>query len=115
MLSFRAKSRNLSISGRNKFRPSSVQKLKSAIRNSKMSIYRRVLGYYRPFLWQTIFGLCLALIGIGLNLLNPWPFKIIVDDFLRAAPSIFLPIGFAANRPPFKNRRAPFSLKRRKA
>ena len=53
-----------------------------------MSIYRRVLGYYRPFLWQTIFGLCLALIGIGLNLLKPWPFKIIVDDFLRAGPTI---------------------------
>src|SRR5437764_1303478 len=88
MLSFRAKSRNLSISGRNKFRPSSVQKLKSALQNSKMPIYRRVLGYYRPFLWQTIFGLCLALIGIGLNLLKPWPFKIIVDDFLRAGPTI---------------------------
>jgi len=53
-----------------------------------MSIYRRVLGYYRPFLWQTISGLCLALIGIGLNLLKPWPFKIIVDDFLRAGPTI---------------------------
>jgi ATP-binding cassette subfamily B protein/subfamily B ATP-binding cassette protein MsbA len=53
-----------------------------------MSIYRRVLSYYRPFLRQTIFGLCLALIGIGLNLLKPWPFKIIVDDFLRAGPSI---------------------------
>jgi len=53
-----------------------------------MSIYRRVLSYYRPFLGQTIFGLCLALIGIGLNLLKPWPFKIIVDDFLRAGPPI---------------------------
>ena len=53
-----------------------------------MSIYRRVLRYYRPFLWQTIFGLCLALLGIGLNLLKPWPFKIIVDDFLRAGPAI---------------------------
>jgi ATP-binding cassette subfamily B protein/subfamily B ATP-binding cassette protein MsbA len=53
-----------------------------------MSIYRRVLRYYRPFLWQTIFGLCLALVGIGLNLLKPWPFKIIVDDFLRAGPTI---------------------------
>jgi ATP-binding cassette subfamily B protein/subfamily B ATP-binding cassette protein MsbA len=49
-----------------------------------MSIYRRVLRYYRPFLWQTIFGLCLSLLGVGLNLLKPWPFKIIVDDFLRA-------------------------------
>jgi ATP-binding cassette, subfamily B, bacterial len=53
-----------------------------------MSIYRRVLRYYRPFLWQTIFGLLLSLLGIGLNLLKPWPFKIIVDDFLRAGPAI---------------------------
>jgi ATP-binding cassette subfamily B protein/subfamily B ATP-binding cassette protein MsbA len=53
-----------------------------------MSIYRRVLRYYRPFLGQTIFGLCLALIGIGLNLLKPWPFKIIVDDFLRPGSAI---------------------------
>src|SRR5437870_11687164 len=53
-----------------------------------MSIYRRVLRYYRPFLGQTIFGLFLSLIGIGLNLLKPWPFKVIVDDFLRAGPPI---------------------------
>jgi ATP-binding cassette subfamily B protein len=49
-----------------------------------MSIYRRVLRYYRPFWGQTVFGLVLTLFGIGLNLLKPWPFKIIVDDFLRA-------------------------------
>src|SRR5258705_11396524 len=53
-----------------------------------MSIYRRVLRYYRPFLWQTIFGLCLSLLGVALNLLKPWPLKIIVDDFLRAGPTI---------------------------
>jgi ATP-binding cassette, subfamily B, bacterial len=53
-----------------------------------MSIYRRVLRYYRPFLSQTIFGLCLSLLGVGLNLLKPWPFKIIVDDFLRAGTAI---------------------------
>ena len=53
-----------------------------------MSIYRRVLRYYRPFLGQTIFGLFLSMIGIGLNLLKPWPFKVIVDDFLRAGPAI---------------------------
>src|SRR6266404_1478831 len=53
-----------------------------------MSIYRRVLRYYRPFLWQTIFGLFLSLLGVGLNLLKPWPFKIIVDDFLRAGSAI---------------------------
>ncbi len=32
-------------------------------------------------------GLFLSLIGIGLNLLKPWPFKIIVDDFLRPTPA----------------------------
>jgi ATP-binding cassette subfamily B protein/subfamily B ATP-binding cassette protein MsbA len=52
--------------------------------DSTMSIYRRVLRYYRPFWGQTGFGLGLTLGGIGLNLLKPWPFKIIVDDFLRA-------------------------------
>ncbi len=44
-----------------------------------MSIYRRVLKYYRPFLPQILLGLILSLVGIGLNLLKPWPFKFIVD------------------------------------
>src|SRR5499425_2543079 len=52
-----------------------------------MSIYRRVLRYYQPFWGQTILGLLLSLVGIALNLLKPWPFKIIVDDFLRPAPA----------------------------
>jgi ABC-type multidrug transport system fused ATPase/permease subunit len=47
-----------------------------------MSIYRRVLHYYQPFWVQTAFGLFLSLCGIGLNLLKPWPFKIIVDKIL---------------------------------
>jgi len=51
-----------------------------------MSIYRRVLRYYQLFWGKTIIGLSLSLVGIGLNLLKPWPFKIIVDDFLRPTP-----------------------------
>ena len=47
-----------------------------------MSIYRRVLQYYRPFLPQTLIALALSLIGVGLNLLKPWPFKIIVDQII---------------------------------
>lgn len=47
-----------------------------------MSIYRRVLRYYRPFVVQTIFGLLLSLVGIGLNLLKPWPLKLIVDSLI---------------------------------
>jgi ATP-binding cassette subfamily B protein len=53
-----------------------------------MSIYRRVLRYYRPFLGQTILGLFLSLLAVGLNLLKPWPFKLIVDDFLRSGPAV---------------------------
>jgi ATP-binding cassette, subfamily B, bacterial len=52
-----------------------------------MSIYRRVLRYYQPFWGKTIIGLFLSVVGIGLNLLKPWPFKIIVDDFLRPTPA----------------------------
>ena len=52
-----------------------------------MSIYRRVLRYYQPFWGKTIIGLFLSMVGIGLNLLKPWPFKIIVDDFLRPTPA----------------------------
>ena len=53
-----------------------------------MPIYRRVLRYYQPFWGKTILGLLLSLVGIGLNLLKPWPFKIIVDDFLRSTPAV---------------------------
>jgi ATP-binding cassette subfamily B protein/subfamily B ATP-binding cassette protein MsbA len=45
-------------------------------------IYRRVLNYYRPFLPATLLGLLLSLVGIGANLLRPWPLKIIVDQIL---------------------------------
>ncbi len=47
-----------------------------------MSIYRRVLAYYRPFIGKSFLGLALSLVGIALNLLKPWPFKIIVDDII---------------------------------
>lgn len=45
-------------------------------------IYRRVLRYYRPFLGSTLAGLIFSLIGIGFNLLKPWPVKVIVDQIL---------------------------------
>jgi len=47
-----------------------------------MSIYRRIIQYYRPFWPQTATGLVLSLVGIALSLLQPWPFKIIVDEIL---------------------------------
>jgi ATP-binding cassette subfamily B protein/subfamily B ATP-binding cassette protein MsbA len=47
-----------------------------------MSVYRRALRYFRPFLRETILGTVLMLAGIGFNLLKPWPFKVIVDEIL---------------------------------
>jgi len=47
-----------------------------------MSLYRRTLVYFRPFLGQTLFATTLTLVSIGFNLLKPWPFKFIVDGLL---------------------------------
>ena len=44
-----------------------------------MTIYRRVLKYYRGFFGATLLGLIFSLASIVLNLLKPWPLKIIVD------------------------------------
>src|SRR5207247_10155573 len=53
-----------------------------------MSIYRSVLRYYRPFVRQTIFALCLSLLAIGISLLMPWPFMLTVDDYFRAGSTL---------------------------
>lgn len=47
-----------------------------------MSVYVRTLRYFRPFVWPTVFGLCAMLVAIGLHLLKPWPFKLIIDGIL---------------------------------
>jgi ATP-binding cassette subfamily B protein/subfamily B ATP-binding cassette protein MsbA len=53
-----------------------------------MSIYRRVLLYFRPFLGQTVLALAISLVNIGLNLLKPWPFRIIIDDLLHSGDHV---------------------------
>ena len=47
-----------------------------------MSIYLRTLRYFRAFTGQTLLAVVLMTIGIGFNLLKPWPFKYIVDGIL---------------------------------
>jgi len=54
-----------------------------------MSIYRRVLKYYRGFLPRSLVALMLSFAAIGLNLLKPWPFKIIVDQILPGRLKVF--------------------------
>ena len=47
-----------------------------------MSIYRRVLLYYRSFFAPTALALGVSLVMIALNLVSPWVFAVIVDDVL---------------------------------
>ncbi|PYK69766.1 MAG: ABC transporter ATP-binding protein [Verrucomicrobia bacterium] len=54
-----------------------------------MSIYRRVLKYYRGFLPSSLIALILSFAAIALNLLKPWPFKIIVDQILPGRLKVF--------------------------
>jgi ATP-binding cassette subfamily B protein/subfamily B ATP-binding cassette protein MsbA len=51
-----------------------------------MSVYRRALRYFRPFLGETMLGTVLMLAGIGFNLLKPWPFKFIIDLLTHGNP-----------------------------
>ncbi len=50
-----------------------------------MSIYRRVLDYYRPDLRTTTVAMALTLLANGFNVLRPWPLAFIVDKLLPAA------------------------------
>jgi ATP-binding cassette, subfamily B, bacterial len=52
-------------------------------------IYRRVLKYYRGFLGRSFIALGFSFAAIGLNLLKPWPFKIIVDQILPGRSNVF--------------------------
>src|SRR2546430_9403048 len=52
-------------------------------------IYRRVLKYYRGFLGRSLIALAFSFAAIGLNLLKPWPFKIIVDQILPGRAKAF--------------------------
>ena len=55
-----------------------------------MSIYRRVLIYFRPFGPPTLLALAISLVTIALNLLKPWPFGVIVDHIVPDHPA---PVG----------------------
>ena len=50
-----------------------------------MAIYLRTLRYFHAYKGQTILAVVLMSIGIGFNLLKPWPFKYIVDGILDTA------------------------------
>ncbi|MBI3465945.1 MAG: ABC transporter ATP-binding protein [Planctomycetes bacterium] len=47
------------------------------------TIVRRVLGYLRPHRSRFLAGGGLVLLGIGFELLKPWPLKIVIDSMLQ--------------------------------
>ncbi len=49
-----------------------------------MSVYRRTLVYFKPFMGQTMVATLLTLCSIALNLLKPVPIRFIIDDVLLA-------------------------------
>jgi ATP-binding cassette subfamily B protein len=68
-----------------------------------MTLYRRVIGYYRPYLGTIAFSLFLLLIGVNLNLLKYWPVAWIIDHVVTVGPGgtvhwhmVDLPVGEAA-------------------
>jgi ATP-binding cassette subfamily B protein/subfamily B ATP-binding cassette protein MsbA len=50
-----------------------------------MSLYRRVLDYYRPDLRPTAAAMALTLLANAFNILRPWPLAYIVDKLIPAA------------------------------
>ncbi len=44
-----------------------------------MNLYRRVIGYYHPFLGRISGSLVLLVIGVGFSLLKPWPVQWVID------------------------------------
>jgi ATP-binding cassette, subfamily B, bacterial len=57
----------------------------------------RALGYFRPDSGRIALTLGLLLLGIGLNLLKPWPLALLVDSILGSKPfPAWLPDGAQA-------------------
>jgi ATP-binding cassette subfamily B protein/subfamily B ATP-binding cassette protein MsbA len=52
-----------------------------------MSVHRRALAYFRPFIWPTAVAMVLTLASNGFSLLRPWPLAFIVDKLLPASVS----------------------------
>ena len=51
-----------------------------------MNLYRRVIGYYRPYLGTITLSLILLVIGVNLNLLKYWPIQWVIDHVITVGP-----------------------------
>lgn len=51
-----------------------------------MNLYRRVIGYYRPYMGTICFSLILLVIGVNFSLLKYWPIKWVIDNIVTVGP-----------------------------
>jgi ATP-binding cassette subfamily B protein len=52
-----------------------------------MTLYRRVIGYYRPYLGTIFFSLILLVIGVNFSLLKYWPIQWVIDHVVTVGPN----------------------------
>lgn len=51
-----------------------------------MNLYRRVIGYYRPYLGTICFSLILLVVGVNFSLLKYWPIQWVIDHVITIGP-----------------------------
>jgi ATP-binding cassette subfamily B protein len=51
-----------------------------------MTLYRRVIGYYRPYLGTITFSMILLVIGVNFSLLKYWPIQWAIDHVVTVKP-----------------------------
>jgi ATP-binding cassette subfamily B protein/subfamily B ATP-binding cassette protein MsbA len=52
-----------------------------------MNLYRRVIGYYRPYLGTICWSLILLVIGVNFSLLKFWPVQWVIDQAVKIGPN----------------------------
>jgi ATP-binding cassette subfamily B protein len=50
---------------------------------NSVNLYRRVIGYYRPYLGTICFSLILLVVGVNFSLLKYWPIRWVMDQFVK--------------------------------
>ncbi|MDR2463589.1 MAG: ABC transporter ATP-binding protein/permease [Verrucomicrobiales bacterium] len=62
-----------------------------------MNLYRRIIACYRPFTSGILLSLTLLALSISLNVLKPWPVKLVIDSVLGGQAEHFRGLGFGAS------------------
>jgi ATP-binding cassette subfamily B protein/subfamily B ATP-binding cassette protein MsbA len=52
-----------------------------------MNLYRRVIGYYRPYVGTISLSLVLLIVAVNLNLLKYWPIQWVIDHVIKVGPN----------------------------